>query len=745
MTQIADIAEVQDHFDRAWDRREAARAAAKAGGPAGTRHAQIALNSQNRNYLAKLAPADVAVAHGSIRLDDGEVVYVGRDTIWDEAKDILVVNWRTQIGELYERATVQDPRGVALKRTFHTDRNHVVAFDDVVFAELLGKVAELTELELSGVDDALLADLDTGRTGTMRDIVRTIQAAQSELIRHDSHALLVIQGGPGTGKSAVALHRASWLLFNEDGLTPDRVLVIGPTDTFTNYIKDVLPGLGDHSVPQLSLRRLGPQNSTRREEPIPTARLKGEDRMATLLGRALHLRIRFAGNDPELTITNGRTPITIPRADIEAQIDALRSAPTYNAGRLGMRSWLTSRVERALQEPGRLGLSQPVDMPAVDVALDRVWPPLTAQQFVRDLLGSQNRLQEAAGDDFTAGDIGRLFRRAAGTAAAETWADSDVALLDEAESLINGMPERYAHILVDEAQDLSPMQLRSVARRSLNGSMTIVGDVAQSTGPWARDSWDEVMSALSRPGVPVVLEELAYGYRVPSEIYAIAAQLLPYVAPGLQPLTVVRPAPKEPEFIIDNGDYDVIDETIDAITEHAKKGRFLGVIVTPEFKPRLAEELTSREISFADADKGSLGSAVNLISASEAKGLEFDAVIVVEPAAIAAMDRGLRLLYIALTRATKYLTVVYSQAFAHLGLEGAPPLAPPDIPVVTVAVPEPAPIRAAALPQPATPGVLSPALVIAAGQWAAQLRDEIAPHKLGAFIAEIARQLGLPE
>lgn len=737
MPDLAELAEEQAYFDHAWERREDARRAAQEGGPAGGRHAQIALNAQNRQYLARLAPADVAVAHGAVRLDDGDVIYVGRDTIWDEDKDVLVVNWRSPAGELYERATAKDPLGVALKRTFSTDRNRVKSFDDIVFADLASKVAELTDLELSGVDDALLADLDTGRTGSMRDIVRTIQAAQSHLIRHDADCLLVVQGGPGTGKSAVALHRASWLLFNEEGLTPEKVLVIGPTDTFTNYIHDVLPGLGDYDVPHRSLRRLGPQPSTRREEAADTARLKGEARMAALLRRALHLRIRFAGTDPELRVGTGAESIGIPRADVEQQIDRLRTAPTYNAGRQGMRTWLVGRVEAANRHPDRRFSRREVDLQAVDVALDRVWPPLTAQQFVRDLLGSANRLQEAAGDEFTAADIGRLYRRAAATAAAETWSDSDVALLDEAERLINGTTERYSHIIVDEAQDLSPMQLRSVARRSSNGSMTVVGDIAQSTGPWARDTWDEVVAELEREGVPVVQEVLEYGYRVPSEIYSVAAKLLPLVAPELEPLTVVRSVNQEPRFVADDGDQDVTEEVIGAIIEHAKRGRFLGVIVTPHYKARLAEELRSQDITFSDGDEGSLGSAVNLISAGESKGLEFDAVIVVEPAEIAALDRGLRLLYIALTRATKYLTVIHSQAFEPLDLAGVPPLVPVEIPVAQTSQ------EAAAIAAPGGHARLSPAMVSAAAQVAAQIQEDIAPGKLAAFVAEIARQLNV--
>lgn len=789
MVDIAELAHEQAYFNAAWESRERARHNAHEATGAGNRYDERALRAQNRDYVEQLADSDTEVAHGAIALDDGEVLYVGRNTIVDEDRNRLVINWRTRVGELYERATPHEPLGVARKRSFLTKRNEILSFEDVLFAELAERVAELTASDVQPVDDALLADLDTSRTGAMRDIVRTIQASQSGLIRHAADALLLVQGGPGTGKSAVALHRASWLLFNEQGLRPERMLIVGPSDTFTHYIKDVLPGLGDAHIPQVSLRRLGPQNSSRREEPADTARLKGESRMAGLIERALQLRIRFAGDEPALVVGSGRPTTSIPREVIETQLESLRQANTYNAGRSAMRAWLNDQVRQSNADTTRFGRTSEVDAQAVDATLDRLWPPLTPLQFLRDLLGSQARLQEAAGDAFTAGDIGRLYRQSAANLASEQWSDSDVALLDEADFRIRGLPQRYDHIVVDEAQDLSPMQLRSLSRRSNNGRYTIVGDIAQSTGPWARDTWDDVLTGLQK-AAPVVRTQLDYGYRVPEEIYDIAAGLLPHIAPGLEPLQVVRRAPEPPVFILDDGDHDVVDETIAAIQDHAIKGRFIGVVLPPEHKVQVADELSSRGINFADADKGMLGSSVNLISATEAKGLEFDAVVVVEPAAIAAIgDRGMRLLYIALTRATKYLTVVHAHAFAPLGLEGAEPrrtsrptfteqllldtridgeldmptspvepasgVAAPSTPSLpstvdpTIAATENDTATAAASHEPKrraetrrSPGApLSPMLAGAARAMADQIREEVNPEKWGDLIAEIARQL----
>lgn len=777
MVDTSELAHEQAYFNAAWEWRERSRDRALNSPSEGNRYDVRALRDQNRAYAERLADPDVEVAHGAIALEDGEVLYVGRNTIVDGASNRLVINWRSKVGELFERATAADPRGVRRKRQFLTVGNAITSFKDTLYAELAEQVARLSEPDAATFDDVLLADLDTGRTGAMRDIVATIQASQSGLIRHDADAMLLVQGGPGTGKSAVALHRVSWLLFNEEGLRPDRVLIIAPNDTFSHYIKDVLPGLGDVNIPQTSLRRLGPQKSSRRIETADAARVKGEARMAGLIARALHLRIRFAGEEPALIIGSGRQQTFIPRTAVEAQLEVLRRSPTYNAGRAGLRSWLSDQVAQAQLDDGVMRRAVEVDMGPVDAALDRLWPSLTAQSFLRELLGSQNRLQEAAGDAFTAGDIGRLHRPAAQNLASETWTDSDVALLDEADFLIRGTAERYDHIVVDEAQDLSPMQLRSVSRRSANGRYTIVGDIAQSTGPWARDTWDDVVARL-RGQAPVVIEHLEYGYRVPQEVYDVAARLLPVIAPGMKPLTVVRPAPASPEFIADDGDLDLADEAVAAIEKHAMKGRFIGVIVAPEHKDHIATELRARELSFSDADGGNLGSSINLISATEAKGLEFDAVVVVEPAAIADIgDRGARLLYIALTRATKYLTVVHARAYPPLGLEGVEPIAPPPTSYteqlmldtrlgaespLSVSEAERAPARppsssgfgpnstsSAALPIEAgrvntpTGRPLSPMLAGAAKIIAEQVRDEVQPDRWADLLAEIARQLDL--
>jgi DNA helicase IV len=488
----------------------------------------------------------------------------------------------------------------------------------------------------------------------MRDIVQTIHAAQYELIRSPLDQLLIIQGGPGTGKTAVALHRVSWLLYNHrDELSAEDVLVVGPNPTFTRYIRSVLPILGDTTVQHRDLRSLGPQSSHRRNEAVDVARLKGEARMAALLKRALAQRVRFPERTEFLETGSDRGATRFSRVDIEAALPRFLAAGSYNDGRARFRTWLTEEAQQ------RLRAGQNLSATGLDNAVERVWPSLTSQAFLRELLGSRERLLGAAGDDFTAGDVNRLLRPAAERISDERWSNADVALLDEAETLINGRPAVFRHIVVDEAQDLSPMQLRSIRRRSRSGSLTVVGDIAQSTGAWARDSWDDVREALQQEH-PTTTEELNLGYRVPEQIYAFAVQLLPYAAPAVVPPRVVRKGPAEPDLVKVESSK-VAERAVAAARDFAGRGLFVGMISPDAFRAEVEKELRRNDVRWSDTSQGALGASINLARPLEAKGLEFDAVVVVEPEAIVAeSERGHRMLYIALTRTTRYLSVVHS-------------------------------------------------------------------------------------
>ena len=650
----AELNAEQGYFDKAWEAREASRATlAEAGAAAGgARKSQAQIAKVAKETIEKLGSPEDEVAFGRIDLD-GESLYLGTRVISTEERDLLVISWQAPAAAPYYEATFANPLGVSRKRTFKNEANRIQDFDDVLFEDLADRVADLTAEQQWGVDDALLRDMESSRSGEMRDIVQTIHAAQYELIRTPLDNLLVIQGGPGTGKTAVALHRVSWLLFNANDLAAEDILVVGPNPTFNRYIRSVLPKLGDDNVEYRDLSSLGPQRATGREERADVVRIKGELRMAELLATALRQRVRFPERTDVVEVGGGFGSPKFTRPEIEAELPAHLERNTYNGGRASFRNYLLREAE------SRLGRGATIPPAALENALERIWPSLNATAFLRDLLGSRDRLLAAAGEHFNAAEIGVLFRPASEKVSEEQWSEVDVALVDEAEELINGRPVQFKHIVVDEAQDLSPMQLRSIRRRSPQGSMTVVGDLAQSTGPWARDTWDEIAQILQLDH-PYSFQELTLGYRVPQQVYEFAAKLLPYAAPGLTPPTVVRRGPAEPE-LTQCGERDLVTQAIAAAREHASNGRFVGLICSEAMRGELEAELNWRDIRWGNVGAGNLDTSINLARPGESKGLEFDAVVVVDPQRIVSESPwGLRHLYVALTRTTKYLTVLHT-------------------------------------------------------------------------------------
>jgi DNA helicase IV len=641
----AEIAAEQAYFDLAAAFRGKKLAALDDLAAAGANPAAAARIKRYANAAREaVRGADQAVAFGRI---DGQfgVLYVGRQLINGDEDDPLVVSWHAPAAAAYFEASHADARGVDRKRVFECDGNTIVDVTDVVFAEAGNAVDGA-----GAVDSHLLAELARGRSGRLRDIVATLQAAQYALVRAPADRLLVIEGGPGTGKTAVALHRVSWLLYHHrDTVRSADVLVVGPHPTFMHYIGLVLPGLGSTDVVMRDIGRLAPQVTRGRVEPAEVAAMKGQARMAGLLARALDARIGVP--EPAERFMIGSRFYTLPGADVAAAIDAARSADLPYTGR---REVFRDRVERLVSD--RAGIASAGRQPVADL-VERLWPRLSAAAFLRDLFGSRRRLQAAAGGDFTAPEIALLHRRAADRLTEEVWSAEDLPLLDEADDLIDGAVHRYAHIVVDEAQDLSPMQLRSVARRSVAGALTIVGDIAQSTGPWARDTWDEIVEHLpAASGVEMV--PLRYGYRVPRQVYEMAGRLLPVAAPAVAPVEVIRDGP-QPPTVHQVGVAGRAGRTATVAIGHAADGRFVGIVCPPRCRRETEAALAANGATWSSAERGELGAAINLVSPEEAKGLEFDAVVVVEPEQIVADHaRGHRMLYIALTRTTAYLDIV---------------------------------------------------------------------------------------
>jgi DNA helicase IV len=765
----AEIANEQKYFDLAAEARERIRGNLMdaPNHVAGPRAAAGEVSKRIKTELEQIPPADTAVAFGRLDLEDDDTYYIGYHGIADDNRERLVINWRMEFVSRLWALGAKDAVGeLRRRRRFTTKRNTIVDIDDDVFAELLERVQELTANEQFGIEDALLDDIDVKRSGEMRDIVRTIHASQHELLHHPLDSLLVIQGGPGTGKSAVALHRVSVLLFNfPEDLAAEDVLVIGPNPTFTGYIKGLLPSLGDQGVLHQDLRGLGPLRSHGREEPIAVTKLKGDGRIAGLLERAIRARIGVASKR-DLVLRAGNMNVRLESKEVQRAAHRLLRTGTYSSGRNAMRAWLTEQGKSRTRTN-----ALEVTTESIEAVLERVWPSLTPQQFLWELFGSQNRLRNAAGDAFTVAEVDSLARTTAKRVREESWSDADVPLLDEVDRLINGSGVTYAHVVVDEAQDLSPMQLRSIRARSARGSYTIVGDVAQSTGPWARSTWDDVIEALEQDHAPS-RHELKFGYRVPQQIFDLAGRLLPVIAPDVTPPRVVRRGPEEPELVRSANEAAMIDEAVDAAVGYAGRGRFVGIICAPEHHRALADVLKFRGIQYDDADAGRIGQSINLMTAAESKGLEFDAVIVVEPAAIAAHDTGVRELYIALTRATQLMTIVHHMSYELLGLgvdeQGPrPPSIPDELPIDIDGLMPPA--------SPEAPSALFPAMAgdhgaetervedgpsrssdggrvsrmqdvvisAVAPQLAAEIRENVAAEAWPALLEALRRELGM--
>jgi hypothetical protein len=660
-TRSAELAHEQAFFDAAARHRDR-KLATLADVPTAAAHRAAAAHLRRYARVAAdaIGGADSAVAFGRVDPDSGQPLYLGRHLIRDRDSQVLIVNWQAPAAAGYFEASHDDPHGLRRKRTFECEGNTIRDFTEVVFAGIAAAVE-------AAMDEPLLRELARDRTGTMRDIVATIQAAQYDIIRAPAGRVLVIEGGPGTGKTAVALHRVSWLLFHHrETIRPEDVLVVGPHPTFVHYIGEVLPGLGERGVALRDLTQLAPRVRTGRPESAELGRLKGDARMAGLLARALAGRV--GGPEPaERLLVAGRF-VTLPGVEVAVAVAACQAADLPYAQR---RRLLRERLARLVRDRGG---PDPAGQDALANLLERLWPQQSAPVFLRDLLGSRRRLRAAAGDDLTGAELELLYRPGAGRISEEVWSGADLPLLDEADHLINSPDQRYSHVVVDEAQDLSPMQLRSVARRSATGSLTVVGDLAQSTGAWARDSWSEVTRHLPVT-CPVTVAPLRYGYRVPRQVYRLAARLLPVAAPHASPPEVIRDGPAEPRVHrVDLSDR--AGRVAAVAAARAAEGQFVGIVCPARCRREVAAALAADRVPWSSAERGELGSAVNLVSPQEAKGLEFDAVVVVEPEQIVAGDpRGHRLLYVALTRTTRFLDIVC--VGEPVPLTTPPPPAPP--------------------------------------------------------------------
>jgi DNA helicase IV len=721
----------QDHLDRAYARVDELRDRAKSratealasgarGGLVGNRIDRDALVWASLARSAALQIGDQSLCFGRLDTVAGETFHVGRLSVSDAAGDPLVVDWRAPVAEAFYRATSLEPAGIARRRHLRMHGREVVGLDD----ELLDRAgASGLDVELVG-EAALLAALSSARTGRMGDIVATIQGEQDRAIRAPLAGALVVQGGPGTGKTAVALHRAAYLLYvHRLPLATQGVLVVGPNPVFCRYVENVLPGLGETGVRLATPGQLVPGVTVTAVDPPEVAAVKGDAAMADHLAAVIAQHRRPL--DESAFVGFGAWRLEVTPEETRVLIDDAAAQLTHNAGRQAIArallKLLTGKARDAAGRAARVGLVGPeaaspdlratVDRlrrsPEVVAVLERLWPRLTADQVVDEALAEAGLAARAARSEHDAALLdeaevllgarpsGRRRTRAVRrtldyaldrtlsemgmlpscpecdeelslidgqwdcSACGRVWrpsevmAEADRRRLDEMIDRVTathaegpsatGRIDTFGHAVVDEAQDLTPMQWRVLRRRVPSGSMTIVGDLGQAKYPWTERSW-EAVARLAAPAASMEILELGVNYRTPEEVMDVASAVLASIDRNLRPPRSVRRSGVLPRRVeVANGD-DLVDVARRIAEEEAAaigEGT-VAILLPPErATPAAPEVLDQRIAEFGIED---------------AKGLEFDSVIVVEPAHF---DPGA--LYVALTRSTARLVVVHSE------------------------------------------------------------------------------------
>ncbi|MFD4168620.1 HelD family protein [Streptomyces albidoflavus] len=583
----------------------------------------------------------------------GQVYHVGRTRISGEpAEPPLVVDWRAPVCRAFYQAGPGDPLGLAVRRRFGWA------------AGSLGDSADLTALEDERLDagqagggQIVAQEIERPRTGPMRDIAATIQPEQDALIRAAPAVSLCVQGAPGTGKTAVGLHRAAYLLYG-DGRRGGSLLVLGPDRGFLDHIAAVLPSLGETGVRQTTVEEEIARHPVTAEDDPRAIAVKHDPRMAEVLSRALWARVRPERAAP-LVVPDGARCLRVGAERIARIAAGVRAeGPLYGVGRERVAERVAALV-RAEAERGfrprsdgwtrRIARSR-----TVAAALREVWPRTTPEEVLTELLSDPALLAEAARGVLSQAEQTVLIR--AGTprqARRARWSGADLVLLDEVAGLIE-RPAGYRHIVVDEAQDLSPMQCRAVARRAAHGSLTVLGDLAQGTTPWAAADWPGLLAHLGREEAAVT--RLTEGFRLPAAVAELANRLLPELGVDLPPVRAPCPGGEvRVERVADPA-----TSGLAAVTAALRRPGSVGVIAAGPAAARLREALTAAGHTLARP--GGTQGRVTVLPASAAKGLEYDHVIAVEPAEIVrAEPRGLHRLYVVLTRAVSRLHVLHTE------------------------------------------------------------------------------------
>jgi len=588
-------------------------------------------------------------------LPGGEHFHIGRRHVHDPHGTPVVIDWRAPVSRPFYRASQAEPMGLERRRRFGFAGAELTAFED----EYFGPATKLP----AGPSKILIEEIERPRSGPMRDIVATIQPDQDDIVRAAVDQTVCVQGAPGTGKTAVGLHRVAYLLYaHAQRLGRGGVLVIGPNKAFLAYIENVLPALGELDVAQLSVADLMTAVPVRGTDSDRAAQVKGDARMAQVLSNALWEQVSEPAE--AIMLVRGSRRWRVPAYEIAELAAQLRARGVrYGTGRQMLSHRIAHVILTRMEAAGETCDDRTHESvrrsKVVQAAVDQVWPKAEPVRLVFRLLADRGLLARAADGVLDEAEQAAITwsTQPRGPASAR-WTVADAVLVDEAADLMERTPS-LAHIVVDEAQDLSPMQCRAIGRRCATGSATVLGDVAQGTTPWATSSWQQLLGHLGKPDAD--LRVLDTGYRVPRQILDFASRLLAYIAPDLNPASSVRQDPGA--LLVRQLTPDALGGALAAACADAL-GRpgSAAVIAADDQIPALTAGLAAAEVPHAVLAGAAPADVITLVPVTLAKGLEFDHVIVYEPTRIASAEaRGLHRLYVALTRAVSRLTVLHAE------------------------------------------------------------------------------------
>jgi DNA helicase IV len=623
---------------------------------AGDAYSAESLGRALSRRIAELADdPSTPVFFGKLDFRDEAEYHIGRRHVTDERGEPMVLDWRAPISRAFYQASVRDPRDVTVRRRFGFQAGTLTSFED----EHLDRGEEL-----GTASRILTQEIERPRVGPMRDIVATIQPDQDELVRAELDESICVQGAPGTGKTAVGLHRAAYLLYqHRERLRRSGVLIVGPNRAFLHYIGAVLPTLGEVDVAQATVEDLVERPGVRSEDPPEVAAIKHDPRMAEVLHNALRGYVRRPGGPggpaEGIVVSDGSFRLRVPLEALRRVVDDVRrEAPPHAIGRERVRARLVALLQRQVEarrgdSPGEPWLRRMSRIGPVAAFLDTAWPAVTAESLVFSLLTDPAALGAAARDVLTEAEQAALsWTKVPRSVKSARWTLADAVLIDEAAGLIDRLPS-FGHVVVDEAQDLSPMQCRAIARRCEHGSVTLLGDLAQGTAPWAAVDWAVTLAHLGKAGARVV--PLTTGFRVPAAVVELANRLLPALAVNVPAGRSLR----RDGWLAVRAVPEMRAATVEAVQEALALDGSVAVIVADAQAAELAAALARAGIEPGAAEDEA---RVTVLPASLAKGLEYDHVIVVEPAQIVAAEpRGLNRLYVVLTRAVSRLTVLHAQ------------------------------------------------------------------------------------